>query len=274
MKQLAIFVGVVALSLSVSVPRASADDHKYTLKDLKALIDQKGYQEVLQHLDDVAPSDRKQDWIDVAGQAAAAYMTEAEATDKLGIMVSLEKQYPALIKSAAYTKARLDAIPKAFSACYEHASGRYGGEEERLKGFDKCIEMGQKFIDSEPSNAAMPLAIARATGKTSFPYKSLGLFKTALAAAGKGAAAVCKEEGITHGVINALHFAGGKLLEETTAVSTTCWAVVKKPVMDEVTKKDTSDTFKMSACAIASAQKDYGKADAAACADVPKPKTK
>jgi hypothetical protein len=32
MKQLAVFVGVIALSLSV----ASADDHTYTMKDLKA----------------------------------------------------------------------------------------------------------------------------------------------------------------------------------------------------------------------------------------------
>ena len=38
------------------------------MKDLKALIAQKGYQEVLQHLNDVAPSDRNQEWTDIAGR--------------------------------------------------------------------------------------------------------------------------------------------------------------------------------------------------------------
>ena len=269
MKQLAVFVGAVALSLSVS--SASADDHKYTLKDLKALIDSKSYQEVMQHLDDVAPSERKQEWIDLAGTAVAGYLADAEDGEKLGLLVSVEKQYPALIKSSAYTKARLDAIPKAFSACYEQASSRYGGESERLKGFDKCIEIGQKFINSEPGNAALPLAIARATGKTSFPYKALGLWKTAITAAGKSSATVCKEDAIARGVINALYFASGKLLTETNEVATICWATVKAPLMADL-KKSESDSFNISACALASAQKDYGKADAAACADVPKPK--
>ena len=270
MKRLAVFVGVVALSLSV----ASADDHKYTLKDLKALIDQKGYQEVLQHLEDIAPSERKQEWIDIAGQAAAAYLADAEDAQKLGIMVQVEKQYPALIKSSAYTKARLDAVPKAFSKCYESAGSRYGGQSERLEGYDKCIEIGKKLIDSEPTNAALALAVAKAPARTSYPHKAVGLWKIAITMAGKSSATVCKEPDLARGVVNSLYFAGGKTLEETNDVATICWAAVKKPVFDDVKKKDASDSFKVSACALASAQKDYGKADAAACADVPKPKTK
>src|SRR5437868_4830171 len=144
MKQLVVFVGVIVFSLSV----ASADDHKYAMKDLKALIGQKGYREVLQHLEDIAPSDRNQDWIDVAGQAAAGYLATAEDGEKLQLMVQIEKQYPTIIKSSAYTKARLDAVPKAFSKCYSEAGSSYGGQDERLAGYDKCIAIAKTFIES------------------------------------------------------------------------------------------------------------------------------
>jgi hypothetical protein len=266
MKQLVAFVGVMTLSLSV----AFAD--KYAMKDLKALIAQKGYQEVLQHLDDIAPSDRNQDWIDVAGQAAAGYLATAEDGEKLQLMVQAEKQYPTIIKSTAYLKARLDAVPKAFGKCYSEAGSSYGGQDERLAGYDKCIAIAKKFIESEPTNAALALALAKAPAKTSYPHKALGLFKIAITMAGKSSATVCKEPDLAGGVVNSWHFAGGKALEETNDVATICWASVKAPVFAELKKKDVSETFQINACALASAQKDYGKDDAATCAGVPKPK--
>ena len=267
MKQLAVFVGVIALSLSV----ASADDHKYTLKDLKALIAQKGYQEVLQHLDDVAPSDRNQEWTDIAGQAAAGYLADAEDDQKLQLMMGFEKQYPALLKSSVYAKARLDAVPKAFGKCYEHAGSRHGGEASRLEGYDKCIETSKKFIDSDPTNAALALALAKVPAHTSYPHKAIGLLKIALTMAGKSSATVCKEPDLPGAVINSLYFAGGKTLEETNEVAVACWAAVKKPLFVDVKKSD-SDSFKTNACAVASSQKDYGKDDKEACAGVAKPK--
>jgi len=266
MKQLAAFVGVIVFSMSV----AYAD--KYAMKDLKALIGQKGYQEVLQHLDDIAPSDRNQDWIDVAGQAAQGYLATAEDDEKLQLMVQLEKQYPTIIKSTAYTKARLDAVPKAFGKCYSEAGSRYGGQDERLAGYDKCIEIAKKFIESEPTNAALALALAKAPAKTSYPHKALGLWKIAITMAGKSSATVCKEPDLAGGVVNSWHFAGGKALEETNDIATICWAAVKAPVFVELKKKDVSESFQINACALASAQKDYGKGDAAVCAGVPKPK--
>ena len=270
MKHLAGIVGVIVFSLSV----ASADDHKYAMKDLKALIAQKGYEEVLQHLEDVAPSDRNQEWIDVAGQAAAGYLAAAEDTEKLQLMVSVEKRYPALVKSPAYTKARLDAIPAAFGKCYESAGSRYGGQDERLAGYDKCIEIGKKFIASEPGNAALALAIAKAPAKTSYPHKAIELLKIAITAAGKSSATVCKEHTLPGAVVNSLWFAGGKTLEETNEVAIACWATVKAPVFVELKKKDVGDLFKTNACTLASTQKDYGKDEAATCAGAVKPKTK
>lgn len=266
MKQLALFVGVLAVSVSV----ASADDHKYTMKDLKALIDQKGYREVLQHLDDVSPSERNQDWIDIAGTAAGQYIGSASDEQKLGLMQAIEKQYPVVVKSQAYSKARLDAIPAAFSKCYAEAGGSWGDRDERMKGYDECIEVGQKFIDSEPNNPALPLALARATARTSIPFKSISQFKIAVAAAGKSGQTVCKEPGIPKGILNALHFATGKLRTDTSELAATCWSMVKPPLVAEVKKAD-HGSFKTNACAIMAGQKDYSADDKQACAGAAKP---
>ena len=170
MKQLVVFVGVIVFSLSV----ASADDHKYAMKDLKALIGQKGYREVLQHLEDIAPSDRNQDWIDVAGQAAAGYLATAEDGEKLQLMVQIEKQYPTIIKSSAYTKARLDAVPKAFSKCYSEAGSSYGGQDERLAGYDKCIAIAKTFTGAvEGTSTVEMLTASNATSRAYVAFERL-----------------------------------------------------------------------------------------------------
>src|ERR1700729_2070430 len=151
MKHLAVLVGVLALSMSA----ASADSHKYSLKDLKALIDSKGYQEALQHLGDISPGDRNQDWINIAGTASAGYLATTDDAQKLQIIEMVEQQYPTVVKSPDYTRARLAAIPGAFGKCFDQAGSSYGGQDERMKGYDKCLELGQKFIASEPGNAAL-----------------------------------------------------------------------------------------------------------------------
>ena len=72
MKHLLALAALAALATT-----AHADDRKYTLADLKALIEQKGYQEAIEHMKDIAPSERKAEWIDIAGTAGAGLITGA-----------------------------------------------------------------------------------------------------------------------------------------------------------------------------------------------------
>jgi hypothetical protein len=48
-------------ALAAFATTAHADDKKYTMADLKALIEQKGYQEAIEHMKDISPSERKAD---------------------------------------------------------------------------------------------------------------------------------------------------------------------------------------------------------------------
>src|SRR5271156_39505 len=61
---------------------AHADDKKYTMADLKALVTQQSYREAVQHLDDVAPSERNADWQEVAGTAAAGFVASLDEADE------------------------------------------------------------------------------------------------------------------------------------------------------------------------------------------------
>ena len=68
----------IALLVALVPVVAHADkDKKYTLADLKALVDGKSFTEALEHLDDVSPSERKADWQDLAGRAAVGAVDHA-----------------------------------------------------------------------------------------------------------------------------------------------------------------------------------------------------
>src|SRR3569833_3036890 len=95
-------VCVAAILLTASF--ASADKHKrFTLADLKSLIEQKSYREALQHLGDISPSERKAEWQDLAGQAAVGVVQGGEdEISQLAMMIEIEHQYPIVIKNAKY----------------------------------------------------------------------------------------------------------------------------------------------------------------------------
>jgi hypothetical protein len=66
MKHLVALAGIAALA-SVAV----ADQGRYTLAELKALVAQKSYREAVRHLSDIAPSERNAAWLAVAVDAAS-----------------------------------------------------------------------------------------------------------------------------------------------------------------------------------------------------------
>ena len=59
---------VVVIMVLASV--AHADDKKYTLADLKALVGQSAFKEAFQHLGDISPSQRTAEWVDLAAAAS------------------------------------------------------------------------------------------------------------------------------------------------------------------------------------------------------------
>ncbi len=231
-------------ALAAIATTAHADDKKYTMADLKALIEQKGYQEAIEHLKDISPSERKAEWIDIAGTAGAGMVTGApDAETKLGFMIQVEKDIPAILKSPKYLTARADAAGAAFNACFDRGD------------FQQCRDYALVFVDNDPKNAKATLDVAKAVRRGMSHFGAVPFFKRALAA-GKPAT-VCADEDLALAVVSGLGLeAKDERLADSQAIGTTCWKNVKDSVIKELlSDSGKKGRFHDNACALAKANK-------------------
>jgi hypothetical protein len=221
-KQMLSVVGLVCLA---SV--AHAEEKKYSIADLKALVDQKSYMEALQHLADIAPAGRTAEWNEIAGAAAAGTVAAAEKDLKLGYMIEIEKMYPVVLKSAKYIAVRTDNARAAFDGCFN-----------RRYSFQECRDVALKFVDADAKNAKLTLDVAKAVRLGMAHYGSLPFFKRAHAAAGGTAAAVCKDDDLRLAIISGLGLPDGDdRLGDAIALSYSCWDSVKPAIVKELTEE-------------------------------------
>jgi hypothetical protein len=226
----------VAIALLGVTTLAVAEDKKYTMADLKALVAQKSYREAVQHLEDISPSERNADWQDMAGTASAGLVAAVEHDEKLGTMQGLEARYPILLKSSKYLAARSEAGPPAFAECFQ---SEYQVEE--------CRNAALKFVDADPANAKLTLVMAKVARLGMMSYAAMPFFKRAVAA-NKGGAA-CKDEDLSIAVIAALGLPYDNVLfvDAKPIAGITCWADLRKPILKELAAND-SGYYKTNVC--------------------------
>ncbi len=225
----------LAIALCAVTTLAHADDKKYTMADLKALVTQQSYREAVQHLDDVAPSERNADWQEVAGNAAAGLVASLdEADEKLTTMRGLEARFPLLLKSAKYRTARTDAGPAAFTMCFHN--------DDRL---EECRVAALKFVDADPTNAKLTLSIAKVVRMGIMSYGAVPFFKRAVAAS----KTACKDEDLAIAVFAGLGlpYDNALFVDAKPLAQTQCWSELKKPLLKELAAND-SGYFKVNVC--------------------------
>jgi hypothetical protein len=211
---------LVSLALVfAAIATVHADSHHYTLADLRALVDARAYAEAVQHLGDVAPASRKDDWIDVAGRACAGLVATADEGDRFYHLRNIEDRYPQVLKSPAYLAARADAAPGAFAACFRDAD------------FADCRDFALRFVDGDPKNAKLTLAMAKIVRRGMSTYfAAVPFFKRALAANKPGA--VCGDDDFELAVVSGLGLdASDVRLADTLAIATTCWTEMREVVV-------------------------------------------
>ena len=87
---ISMIIAVGALTCATAL--AHAEDKKYSLADLKSLVDEKHYLEAMAHMSDIAPSERKTEWKDLLGMAATGFAQSGkEPIDKLRNMLAIEE---------------------------------------------------------------------------------------------------------------------------------------------------------------------------------------
>jgi hypothetical protein len=244
-----ISIALVLGALAFATTAHADDDKKYSMADLKSLVGEKHYQEALMHMGDIKPSARNADWKELLGSAAAGYVESSkDDLDRLRVMLTIEEQYPSVVKYAKYATVRASAGPKGFDACFANPYGT-----------DECRSHAIKFVDADAKNGKLVLAVAKVARRGMNPYNSAPLFKRAMAADKKA----CKDSDLSYSTVAAMalpsdhpDFKDGKVVVEG------CFPELKAVLLKGF--KDGGSYYKQNVCPIFDAKKEKYPADACA----------
>jgi hypothetical protein len=231
MKQALALVAVLAVSSSVH-----ADNKKYTLADLKALVSQRSFKEAVDHLQDVSPSERNGEWDGIAGDAAAgmiAGLSNDDLAAKVLTIEEVEKDTPVILKSAKYRSVREDVGMKAYTECFR---------ADYLT--EVCMQHALKFVDGDPGNTGLALKRGKLVRANAYHYVAVPYFKRAVA--NKANAPACKDEDLHLAVVAGIGLPKDdeRAVDAIALASGPCWENVKKAVVDAFNAEESGYTVK------------------------------
>ncbi|MBL8741170.1 MAG: hypothetical protein JNK04_08755 [Myxococcales bacterium] len=105
-----------AAALGTPVP---ANARHYSWEDLRALESQEAWVELREHLEDLAPAERNDEWKSLVERTAVASLVEAETPDALALAEradDLARRYPSLKSSARFRAAAGDVTARGVAA--------------------------------------------------------------------------------------------------------------------------------------------------------------
>jgi hypothetical protein len=234
----------VCVVLALLASSAAADqDKKYSIADLKTLVDQQAWAEAVAHLADISPTERTADWQDLAGKTAVGYVgTGKNAFDKLGDMVELEEQFPTVLKNAKYAALRIEVAPDGFADCF--AKSRRG---------KMCFDYAVKFVDADPTNGKLALSIAKIARRGMHASDAIPLFKRA--AAITKADVLCTDPDLAEAIWSAFDWYDRDPAPDARALAKTCWSGVRKRILKD-SHDFASSEYKKNTCEVMRAKSD------------------
>jgi hypothetical protein len=145
----------------------------YTLDDLTALEQQRGWTELVDHLDDIPPAQRAAPWQGLAERGSVGLLTTL-ATDKepfaaVAAADALTKRFPTLTSSASFMAKRAEVGLEAFKVCYQ-----------RSHSGAACTDRLIGYVQADPDNTALAMAAGRLIVVNQFPYVAVRAFKLAV----------------------------------------------------------------------------------------------
>ncbi|MEM6730329.1 MAG: hypothetical protein AAF658_02165 [Myxococcota bacterium] len=154
MKTVRVFAVTLGL-VGAGLPSAAlAEDTKYTMEDLKALVEQESWPETIEHLEDIRPTKRKKEWNGYLEKAALGLVNSvAETSDVYSAWQTAEQllvRFPPLKKSRAYLDRRGETGIESMKQCFQ---ARYGVEQ--------CLEASKKLIDLDPKNTKLAFELGK-----------------------------------------------------------------------------------------------------------------
>jgi|CXWL01.1.fsa_nt_gi hypothetical protein len=234
-----------------TIPAATAPAG-YPVKELKALEAQGAFAELVQHMGEVVPSERDDEWKSVTERGAAAYLDTFElkdgrhAEEPLNTAADLMKRYPHLKASKLFLAKRAEVALKAFPLTYNTSTHSHSGDSwiNQVVDFAKSDATTPKLAE----RLAKDVVLGRLIPVTAFP-----LVKLATERSGKE---VCSDAALHPVFLETLE--EGSWAAELKTLLTTCWAELKLPVVAKLTAPG-NKAFMKKACAALADKPDFSE---------------
>jgi hypothetical protein len=235
----------IAFAVLLSTTAFAETKKAYTLADLKSLVAQKSYKEAVGHLADVAPAERKDEWVNVAVEATAGYIASLSNDDIVTKILEIERvdsEFPVILKSPKYTKARMDVGAGVFKICFSH---QYA--------YETCRDHMWKFMQDDPDNGELGFRLGKVMRwGSSTHWTALRYFKSAFK--GKAIKERCADDDVHMAVVSGFHLnAKNELLATAKDIASACFDYLKKPMLVELDQKH--ERYLKAACPVLMAKK-------------------
>lgn len=190
-------VAIASLLASATGYAQAPPATKYTLEDLKALAESGSWYELLEHAEDVRPSERQQPWKDLLEKAAVgtvgSLVEQKKNQEALAASEGILARFAALKQSKGFMAKRKDAGLAAFGECFTDA---YSG--------NRCIDELDKFAKQDAGDAGLQFAAGKlVTDKGRFWTAAPPFFARAFEQPAQRKTG-CKDESVVHSTLRAL----------------------------------------------------------------------
>lgn len=232
---------LAAACFALVAASTAAAAEKYEMADLEALEKQGAWEELLEHLEDIAPSKRNATWTGLAERAGAQVLAgvkldEQNAERVFVLAEALVKRYPLLKQSKVFMAKRAEVGLEAFGFTYSQS--RHAASD------DPWLDKIKEFVKADALTADLPQRAAKKVQSRLVAYCAWPLWKMAI---DKGAS-VCKDADFQKSIVSA--FEGGLWKEEITKVAQgKCWASLKAPLLAGLEKTE-EDEFAETVCPV------------------------
>ena len=217
------------LLLSVLLVPFAARAATYEMADLKALESQQGWRELVDHLGDIVPSKRDNDWKALAERSLTALLDtfelkdEHKAQDALNQIDEQVKRWAWLKQSKVFLARRADVGLKAFGMTF--------GSSRHSLGDDPWREHLKEFVAIDTVTSDLPLRAGKLLMGRLVADAAIVFFKPALSKAGKP---LCKDADVQKALVAS--WLEGSNKDDATAMTDTCWEELKPLLTAELGK--------------------------------------
>jgi hypothetical protein len=203
---------------------ATAERRAYTIADLQALAQHGAWVELVDHLDDVAPTSRDARWQSIARDGALGVLAMAGATgpaEGLAAADDLLARYPTLKDSKDFMAKRARAGIAAFEQCFR-----------KQRWFASCAKRVRAFVAADPRDTDLAFRVGKLVPNGE-RARAVPAFAIAIR---KRDDERCKDTDVRAAVLAGLAIAESSdpelVADAVQLASATCWTALHEAVRD------------------------------------------